>query len=56
MHEFNARHGLAVRAVGITVKNVAEAYRISTENGAIGTTKPYTVEDKDGRHGYILEN
>jgi len=55
MHEFNARHGLAVRAVGIIVNNTEEAYRITTENGAVGAVKPYTLEDKDGGKAHIAE-
>lgn len=55
MHEFNARHGLAVRAVGVTVKDAAEAYRLSTENGAIGVTPPVTMEDKDGSKVIVSE-
>jgi len=55
MHEFNMRHGLAVRAVGITVKDAEEAFRISTENGGIGVTPPFTMEDKEGGKAIIAE-
>jgi len=49
MHEFNNKHGVAVRAVGVTVKDAAEAYRLSTENGGIGVTPPITLEDSNGK-------
>jgi 4-hydroxyphenylpyruvate dioxygenase len=39
------KHGLAVRAVGIRVKDCKEAYDISTSNGAVSVKAPYTVLD-----------
>ena len=41
-HAFVAKHGLAVRAVGIRVKDAADAYKVSTANGARGV-KPAAV-------------
>jgi 4-hydroxyphenylpyruvate dioxygenase len=45
-HEFVAKHGLAVRALGIRVENATEAYNISTANGARGVTPPSVHTDK----------
>lgn len=47
--DFFAAHGLGVRAVGVKVKDAAEAYRISVEHGATGVSPP--AELADGRTG-----
>lgn len=39
-------HGLAVKAVGIRVKDAVLAYKESIANGAIGASEPRTVIDK----------
>ena len=39
-------HGLAVRAIAIRVADASEAYRISTENGAVGVLQPTKLLDK----------
>ncbi|KAL4441075.1 hypothetical protein ABPG77_010506 [Micractinium sp. CCAP 211/92] len=44
-YEFLKKHGLAVRAFGILVDDAAEAFRISTENGAIPVRPPATLRD-----------
>lgn len=38
--DFYSRHGLAVRAVGIVVENVTQAYLGAAENGAMGVLEP----------------
>jgi 4-hydroxyphenylpyruvate dioxygenase len=43
---FLTDHGLAVRAIAIKVTDASEAYRISTENGAVGVLKPTCLLDK----------
>ena len=45
-HEFVAKHGLAVRAVGIRVDNSQDAHDISVKNGATSVVAPYTQVDK----------
>ena len=45
-HNFVRKHGLAVRAVGIRVKDAAEAFTLSTTAGAVAVTPPYTTVDK----------
>jgi 4-hydroxyphenylpyruvate dioxygenase len=45
-HNFVRKHGLAVRAVGIRVKDAAEAFTLSTAAGAVAATPPYTTVDK----------
>lgn len=47
-HEFFSKHGFAANAVAITVADAEQAYKISTENGAIGVTPPFTMSDDDG--------
>jgi 4-hydroxyphenylpyruvate dioxygenase len=49
--EFYMRHGLAVRAVGIVVENVTQAYWGAVENGAIGVLEPTNVESYCGGQG-----
>ncbi|OQR87843.1 4-hydroxyphenylpyruvate dioxygenase [Achlya hypogyna] len=44
-HEFNNKHGLAVRAMAITVDDAAAAYEISVKNGAVGVCSPKTSKD-----------
>ena len=49
-HEFYAKHGLAVRAVGIQVEDANKAYAAAIANGAIGFTEPSVIPsyyDKD---------
>mmetsp|Transcript_30882 Transcript_30882/g.73552 ORF Transcript_30882/g.73552 Transcript_30882/m.73552 type:complete len:378 (+) Transcript_30882:139-1272(+) len=45
--EFVRKHGLAVRAVGLSVADAAEAWRVSTANGARGVLPPTTIEDPE---------
>lgn len=45
-HNFVRKHGLAVRAVGIRVKDATEAFTLSTAAGAVAVTTPYTTTDK----------
>jgi 4-hydroxyphenylpyruvate dioxygenase len=42
---FVAKHGFAVRAVGIRVSDAAEAYAVSTANGARPVSEPVTSVD-----------
>ncbi|OQR87858.1 4-hydroxyphenylpyruvate dioxygenase [Achlya hypogyna] len=44
-HEFNNKHGLAVRAMAISVDDAAQAYEISLKNGAEGVCPPKTSKD-----------
>ncbi|KAK9817847.1 hypothetical protein WJX72_003032 [[Myrmecia] bisecta] len=45
--DFTAKHGLAVRAVGIAVGDAQKAYEAATANGAIGVLPPTTLEDAE---------
>lgn len=44
-HEFYSKHGLAVRAVGVEVKDATAAYEAAVSNGAIGVLEPTAVRD-----------
>ncbi|OQR84335.1 4-hydroxyphenylpyruvate dioxygenase, partial [Thraustotheca clavata] len=44
-HEFCCKHGLAVRAMAISVDDAAQAYEISLKNGAVGVCAPKTSKD-----------
>ncbi len=44
-HDFYAKHGLAVRAVGVEVKDVAVAYKLAVKNGAVGVSEPTTIRN-----------
>lgn len=44
---FFREHGLAARAVGIICSDAAQAYEISTANGAIGVQPPVTLTDEE---------
>jgi len=46
--KFFQLHGLGVRAIGILVDNVQEAYSTMIANGAISSQPPYTIIDKYG--------
>jgi 4-hydroxyphenylpyruvate dioxygenase len=46
--DFYSRHGLAVRAVGIVVENVTQAYLGAVENGAVSVLKPTVVKSYCG--------
>ena len=49
-HEFYAKHGLAVRAVGIEVEDAVKAYAAAVDNGAHGSMEPTVIPsfyDKD---------
>lgn len=48
-HEFFAKHGLAANAVAISVTDAVQAYKMATENGAIGVTEPITLSDDAGK-------
>ena len=58
-HEFYAKHGLAVRAVGIQVEDANKAYAAAIDNGAIGFMEPSVIpshHDKDsGKECRIAE-
>ncbi|CAK4066295.1 unnamed protein product [Aphanomyces euteiches] len=45
-HEFCVKHGLAVRAMAITVDDAAVAYDVSVKNGAISVMAPMTTKDE----------
>lgn len=45
---FFQRHGVGVNAIGISVKDAREAYKISLENGATGVVEPIEVSDDNG--------
>ncbi|CAI7866405.1 unnamed protein product [Closterium sp. NIES-53] len=54
--EFFARHGLAVRAVGVKVTDAQAAYEMSVSNGATGVVPPTKmVDSKDGGSVTISE-
>ena len=42
-HEFYAKHGLAVRAVGIEVEDANKAYAAAVDNGAVGSMEPSVI-------------
>lgn len=44
-HAFNAKHGLAVRALGISVGDATKAYRLSVQNGGEGVVEPKVLKD-----------
>eukprot|EP00892_Ulva_mutabilis_P002238 jgi/Ulvmu1/12014/UM083_0027.1 len=44
--EFIKKHGLAVRAIGISVRDAAVAHEVSTANGGKSVLNPETVIDK----------
>ncbi|KAF0693366.1 hypothetical protein As57867_000654, partial [Aphanomyces stellatus] len=44
-HEFCNKHGLAVRAMAITVDDATEAYNVSVQHGAVGVNAPHTLTD-----------
>ncbi|KAJ0408336.1 hypothetical protein ATCC90586_000077 [Pythium insidiosum] len=44
-HSFVSKHGLAVRALAITVGDAKEAYEVSVKNGAVGILEPKTLKD-----------
>lgn len=44
--KFITSHGLAVRAVGITVEDAHEAHRLSVENGAVSVLAPHVLTDE----------
>ena len=44
-HEFYSKHGLAVRAVGVEVKDAKCAYEAAVSNGAIGVSEPSIIQD-----------
>ena len=46
--EFYSQHGLAVRAVGINVENVTQAYFDSVANGAVAVLEPTLVKSSSG--------
>lgn len=52
---FIAKHGLAVRAVGVTVEDAADAYEKTTAAGAKGVLPPSEVVGKDGSKIRIAE-
>ncbi|CAK4072865.1 unnamed protein product [Aphanomyces euteiches] len=43
-HEFCAKHGLAVRAMAISVDDAVQAYELSVKHGAVGVSAPQTVK------------
>ncbi len=45
-NKFIADHGLAVRAIALTCSDAAEAYKVSTANGAVGVLEPVTLVDR----------
>ena len=47
--EFFIRHGLAVRALGVTVGDAAAAYTAVTANGGKGVLPPLEIHDKFGK-------
>lgn len=50
-HEFYSKHGLAVRAVGVEVKDVITAYEAAVENGAVGVSEPSVIENFNEQGG-----
>jgi 4-hydroxyphenylpyruvate dioxygenase len=52
---FFTRHGVGVSACGVEVADAAEAYKISTQNGAKGVLAPTVIEDKSGGKVVIAE-
>lgn len=55
-HAFNAKHGLAARAIAVRVGDAHKAWDVSTKNGAVPVTKPQEVVDKEtGKKSVIAE-
>jgi len=52
---FFQRHGNGVGAIGIEVPDAANAYKISTQNGATGVCEPTTLQYPDGSKVIIAE-
>lgn len=44
-HDFNRKHGFAVRAIGIRVTDAAAAYEACVANGGVGVLPPATLVD-----------
>lgn len=44
-HKFTQKHGLAIRALGISVGDAKEAYEVSVANGGVGVLSPKTLTD-----------
>lgn len=47
-HEFYSKHGLAVRAVGVEVKDVRMAYECAVKNGAVSVLEPTSIPNLSG--------
>ncbi|DAZ96141.1 TPA: hypothetical protein N0F65_008720 [Lagenidium giganteum] len=45
-HEFNVKHGLAVRALGIEVGCAKQAYEVATKNGGVGVLPAKVMTDE----------
>ena len=55
-HNFNIKHGLAARAIGLAVGDASVAYATSVEHGAIGVLEPKELKDvKTGKTMVISE-
>lgn len=53
-HQFVKDHGLAVRAVGLQVKDAAEAFRVSVGNGAEGILPPTELTDRNSKSSSVI--
>jgi 4-hydroxyphenylpyruvate dioxygenase len=51
--EFVTKHGSGVGVIGINVDDAAEAYRLSTENGATGVLEPTELK-RDNEEGSVV--
>ncbi len=47
-HEFYSKHGLAVRAVGVEVKDARMAYESAVINGAVSVLEPTSIPNYNG--------
>jgi 4-hydroxyphenylpyruvate dioxygenase len=55
-HDFNRKHGLAVRAIGIRVADAAAAYEACVANGGVGVVPPVTqIDQATGKEMVIAE-
>jgi len=54
-HEFYSKHGLAVRAVGVEVKDARMAYECAVKNGAVGVLEPTSIPNLKREKGFVQD-
>lgn len=55
IYAFVNKHGLAVRAVGITVEDAKQAFEVAVQNGGKPKHTPSVVQGSDGQQSVIAE-